>query len=128
MFAGGEADPFAVGFDTTDLEVFLGDRAKEIAELYGQSVEGDPMMGDVEAIADEAQKIEQIKARKREYDAEQAADLPENYVLVVFPNVREKRAFMKAWQLDPDTRVVDAVRWGAILDEECKARCEEVEA
>jgi len=123
LFKSGEASPFEAGFEVTDLAVYFDEETvKEIAELYDVAVEGDPMMGDVEALAEEAEKIEQIKARKREYRAEQEADIPENYLLVVFPTSKDKEEALKAWGLPAGTRVVDAVRWADILDEECKER------
>ena len=125
MFAGGEANPFDVGFELPELQVFLGDDvAAEIAEMYDMALESDPMMGDVEAISKEADQIELIKARKREYDAAQEADIPENYLLVVFPSYSEKGAVLKAWNLPADTRVIDMRRFVEVIQAEVEAEVE----
>lgn len=120
-------NPFVAGFDPMDLAVVLGEEtAQEIAALYGLALDGDPLMGDVESLADEAQKIEAIKARKREYEAEQREDIPENYLMVIYASAAAKAEALRAWGLPPDLRAISAERWAAIIEEFARSVAQEV--
>lgn len=127
LFTQDGVNPFAAGFELPDLALMLGeDTARAVAELFGQALEADPLMGDVEGLAEEAEKILGIKARKREYAAqEKAKDLPENYLLVVYPSAREKDQILAEWGIPPGTRVISAERFSEIVREQLRRDEEE---
>ena len=125
---GGDVNPFAAGFDNMDLGLmFGGDFAAELAERFGVS-EGEEEdggeddgpapdartdgLGDTEALQAEADKIEALKARKREQVAEDRERNDSDHILhIVFRNPKEKRRYLESYGMDPEQRYVDAQRW-----------------